>query len=173
MPINAQNSIENSSDVVRATPQGRGLSALLILLAIGLVVLFQFVGFPYLKSMLGTSSAPPSPNAIRIIKAVFFGIAVLGITTAVVLLAYARKILRLQQCPPPDAWLWRDTRVVRGSKAIRYAKMYMTAAIVTCIASIAFAIYIALMLDRLERPAPQHKPQSGITILQQKSFTLP
>ena len=158
---------QHSCAVMHATPRGRRLLTLLLILAAGVLALFLRFGLPYFTAMLNTAT-PPAANAILLIKCCFAGLAVLGVASAAGLIIHARSILRSRQCPPPGAWVWRDTRIVRGTQAARRAWLYIVVAIVCCLACIGLAIYIALMLDRL---APHYRLPPGVTIIQQKSFT--
>src|SRR4051794_1163720 len=124
---------ENPPDLMRATPHGRRLAAFLAIFAIALIVLFQVYAFPYFNTIIDSTSTPPSADAIRIVKSIFFGIAALGVASSPVLILHAQKFLQPRQCPPPDAWLWRDTKVMRGTKAVRFAWAYIAVGIATCL----------------------------------------
>jgi hypothetical protein len=158
---------EQLPEVMPATPRGRWLAALVVLFCVGLIILFRWFALPYFDAIVNATTAPPSPDAIYIVKCIFFGLAALNALATAVLIAYARKILLSRQYPPPGAWLWRDTRIVRGNKAVRNAWLYIAAGTAACVACLGLALYIAIMLDRL---APQFKLPAGVTIVQQRSF---
>jgi len=164
------NNIEPDSNVMRATPRGRWLLAMVFIVALALIALYQWFVSPQIHVLFQTTALPPAPHTIFLLKSIFFGMAGVGVLTAIVLIAFSFKILRSAQCPPPGAWLWRDATIVRGHKAIRYAWLHIAVAIITCIACIGMAICIAIMLDRL---APTYKLPPGVTLIEQKSFTVP
>lgn len=147
-------------DIVRATRAGKISAGVLVMVGIGLLALFQFYFLPVLKSVVGTS---PPPNGMLIVKTAFIALGGLGMLCGLVMVWYGRKILRSGQCPPPDAWLARDTKLRRGHLAKRFAWAYIACGAVACILCLALAGFMATMLQPLAREV--HQP---VIILQQK-----
>jgi nitrate reductase gamma subunit len=138
----------DSSDIAKADSRGRALLVCAIIFALGLVAAFWFYALPLMDSA-ATKAAPL--NAIAMVKALFVAAAGLGAMTAFVWIVYARRILHHRQDPPPGAWLWRDTKIVRGDAAVRRAWLSIAAALVMCAVCVGFTVYIVLVLDRFER----------------------
>lgn len=153
---------EAKAEFVHASRAGKISAALLILVGIGLLALFQFYLFPLLKSMV--AEVPP-PHALSIIKTAFFTLGGLGALCGLVMIWYGRKILRSGQCPPPDAWLARDTKLRRGPLAKRFGWTYIVCGALACILCLALAAIVATLHLPLERRWNQHQP---VIILQQK-----
>jgi hypothetical protein len=153
--------------VVRATSRGRLLSAALLAFAIALLAFFQFFVLPFISASL---QADPAPRTIANLKYLFVGFAALAILPAMAMIATGRKILRCGQCPVPNAWVWRDTRIKRGGDAIRIGWICIVSGSAACLACIALSAYIWTMFERI---APQHKPRPGVTVLQQKLASQP
>jgi hypothetical protein len=135
----------DGSDIAKANPRGRALLACAVLFALGLVAAFWFYAIPLMNSA-ATKAAPL--DAIAMIKALFVAAAGLGAMTAFAWIVYARRILSHRQDPPPGAWLWRDTKIVRGDAAVRRAWLSITAALAMCAVCIGLTIYITIVLDR-------------------------
>jgi hypothetical protein len=154
-------------DVIRATPRGRVLSVVLIALAIALLAFFQLFVLPSIQSVLGAS---PLPNTIATLKYIFSGFAALAIVPAIAMIATGRKILRSGQYPPPNAWVWRDTRIKRGRDAIRIAWICIIAGALAGLICAAFVAYIWVMFDRI---VPQHRLRPGVVILQEQFASKP
>lgn len=150
-------------DIARATLRGRLLLACGFTFALGLVAAFRFYVLPLLKSVV--ASAPPA-DAIMAVKLVFIGIALVGTLVATGWILYARAILRSRQDPPPRAWLWRDTKIIRGDAAVRRGRISIAGATVTALACIGLAIYIVVAIDRIAR---QETLPPNVTIVDQKS----
>jgi hypothetical protein len=153
---------EAKAEIVRASRAGKISAALLVLVGIGLLALFQFYLFPVLKS---TVAVTPPPHALLIVKAAFFTLSGLGALCGLVMMWYGRKILRSGQCPPPDAWLARDTKVRRGPRAQRFGWTYIVCGALACALCLALAAIVATLHLPLERRWNQHQP---VIILQQK-----
>ena len=158
---------EARTEIVHASRAGKISAALLVLVGIGLLALFQFYLFPLLKSLLAGAS---SPHALLIVKTAFFTLGGFGALCGLVMIWYGRKILRSGQCPPPDAWLARDTRLRRGQLAKRFGWTYIVCGALACTASLALAAAVATLHLPLERRGNQHQP---VIILQQKYSSKP
>jgi hypothetical protein len=147
-------------NVVRATRIGKILAAILLVVGIGLLALFQFYLTPLLKAVLGLS---PPINGMRIVKTIFISLSVSGMASGLVMAWYGRKIRRCGQCPPPDAWLARDTRVRRGKSAINIAWIYIGGGTLIGIMCIVLGVYVATKLE----PSVRYYPvRPGTIILQ-------
>jgi hypothetical protein len=163
----ADNSQASVPDMIRASSRGRLLSAAAVAMAIALLALFQFFVLPFISKSL---NANPSQQTIAHLKYLFIGFAALAILPAIAMIATGRKILRCGQCPLPNAWVWRDTGIKRGSDAIRIGWICIASGVVVCVSCIALAAYIWTMFDRI---VPQHKLRPGVIILQQKFAAKP
>lgn len=151
------------NDIARATLRGRAFLACGFMFALALVAAFRFYALPLLKSVVSTS---PPADAVMAVKLVFICIAVVGTLVAAGWMLYARAILRSGQYPPPRAWLWRDTRIIRGPAAIRRGRMSIAGALATALACIGLAAYIVIKIDRL---ATDTRLPPNVTILEQKT----
>jgi hypothetical protein len=158
---------EHAPDIARASLRGRLLSGSLLLLAIALFLGFQRIAIPLISVTL--QGSPPPPDAVRMIKIIFFGMTGACFFSAFVLIAYALNILRKNQCPPTNEWLWRDTKIVRGDKAKLYAKAYIAAAIVACVTCLGLTIYITSTLDRISQQPSMHG-NGGVIVMPTKSL---
>ena len=147
-------------DIVRATRAGKISAAALVVIAIGLLALFQFYLFPLLKTVAGVAA---TPNGLLIVKTIFVALGSLGVLCGLVMIWYGRKILRSGQCPPPDAWLARDTNVRRGQLSKRFGWAYIACGALACVLCLALAVFMATMLQPLARDGRQ-----PVIILQQK-----
>ncbi|HEX2531715.1 MAG TPA: hypothetical protein VHK70_09630 [Burkholderiaceae bacterium] len=154
---------EDLPDTVYATMRGRLVSVTLVAGATGLALLFWLVALPLLETTL--RSSPPAPNALRLARAVLIGFAGVGLLASLALITHACKILRHGQYPAPGAWVWRDTKIVRGRPAIRYARTCIVVATITGIACLGLAAYIWMALDRL---ALGIQLPEGVTLVRQK-----
>jgi hypothetical protein len=150
---------EHAPDIVRASLRGRVLSGALLIIAIALLVAFQRIALPLISVTLQAN--PPPSEAVRLVKMIFFAMTGICTFSAFILIAYARNILRSKQCPPSNAWLWRDTKVVRGDKAIRYAQSYIAIALIACLTCIGLSAYIATTLDRISQFIPVQNSMHG------------
>ena len=153
--------------IMRATRRGQTMSALLVVMALAALVAFQFVALPMLLAAVGSRSGmPPSGATVRLLQAIFGGIGLLGLGTAAILIHQGRQILRLNQSPASDLWLWRDTPVVRGAKARRRAWLSIALALMTALICIGLVSFIVLTLQRL---AP-YALRPGVTVIEQKTW---
>ncbi|HYD79100.1 MAG TPA: hypothetical protein VEC06_04770 [Paucimonas sp.] len=153
---------DDAGDIAKAGPRGRMLLAGVVLFALAMAAAFHFHALPLLQAAV---SGTPTPDNIVAIKAIFIGIAGLGALTAIAWIRYALRMLRHRQDPPPGAWLWRDTKIVRGAAAVRRARLSIAGAVLACAVCIGFAAYIAIALDRL---AAQLRAADGIEIVHRK-----
>ena len=151
---------EAKAEIVRASRAGKISAALLVLIGIGLLAVFQFYLFPLLKSMV---AGTPPPHALLIIKTAFIALGGLGALCGLVMIWYGRKILRSGQCPPPDAWLARDTKLRRGQLAKRFAWTYIVCGALACVLCLALAAIVATLHLPFE-----HRWNQPVIILQQK-----
>lgn len=158
---------DSPPDTMRATSRGRVLSAALLVLALAVLAFFQLYVLPSVQSSL---RPPFPPNAVTSLKFLFAGFSALAILPAIAMIAVGRKILRSGQCPPPDAWVWRDTRIKRGREAIRMAWICIVSGALAALACAALAAYIWIMFDRV---IPQHQLRPGVTILQEQFASKP
>lgn len=150
------------NDIVKATRRDRIGSALLILLCVLLVASFWLVVRPYIDNLLAEATAS---NGMYRIKLVFVGLALLGIVPALVMIATGWRIGRYQQYPLPNTWVWRDTKIKRGTPAVRIGQLCIGSGIVACIVCIAMLAYAWNSFSHLQ---PSHKLRPGTVILQQK-----
>jgi hypothetical protein len=150
-------------DIARATPRGRILLACGFLFALAMVSAFRFYVLPLLQSVVATA---PRADAVVAVKLVFAGIATIGTLLAVGWLLYGRAIVRSRQYPPPRAWLWRDTKIIRGAPAVRRGRWSIAAAIATALLCIGLALYITITIDRL---AARTKLPPNVTIVNEKT----
>ena len=150
-------------DMVRATPRGRMLATVLVALTIALLAFFQLVVLPFINASL---SVNPSLQTITTLKYGFACFAAVAILPAIMIIATGRKILVCGQCPLPNAWMWRDTKIKRGTDAVRIAWLCIVSGALACLLCTAFVMYIWIMIDRF---VPEHNLRSGVTVLQQRS----
>lgn len=155
------------SGVVRATPRGRWLSAILVLLAIALVAAFQIFAFPFLNNVL---NGAPTPQAIIGIKSIFVGLAVIAVISGFVMIHSGRKILRCKQSPPADAWVWRDTKIKQGQAAIRLGWLCVISGVVAGVLCVGLLAYLWIVFDRI---ATQPPLRPGVIILPPKTIRAP
>lgn len=163
MIMNDTNSTDALPTVVRATKQGRWFSAALSAVAIGMLLPFMFVVMPALNSGFNPM---PSARQILMIKSILAGLAGLSIVASAIMIQSGRKILRTGQCPPPDAWVWYDTKVKRGTAAIRLAWTYIISAVICGLLCAGLSAYILVVLDRL---TPPYKLPPGVKIIEHKT----
>jgi sterol desaturase/sphingolipid hydroxylase (fatty acid hydroxylase superfamily) len=147
-------------EVVPGSLRGKILTGSLLAVAIGIILFFQFFTFPLLRETLGSST--PQPADMATLKIVFTFATLLGVLSGLVVAALGMKILRHRQMPPPDSWVWRDTAVQRGPKAIRTGKIYIALGGLACIVCIGFLVYLWHAFDRMAQPF-QLPP--GVTLL--------
>ena len=160
--MNDNDSSSSSTRVFHPTFKGRLLLALLLVLVFGLVLFFTFVAFPFLTSALRT---PPPTETITLIKktlASFIGTALLF---GLYLVWYGKRILKSQQYPLANTWVWHKRSVLQGRDVIRIAWMYIALGICNCLLCVLLGGYIWIVLDHI---SPQYKLGQGITILQEK-----
>lgn len=161
------NMSESDPDILRATPRGKALSTALIVLALAALTFLQI----YLLPSLQTALRPPlAPDAIASLKFMFAGFTALAILPAIAMIIIGKKILESGQCPPPNAWVWRDTRIKRGRNAIRIAWISIVSGTLAALACAVLAAYVWIMFDRI---VPQHTLRPGVTILQEPFASKP
>ncbi len=153
------------TDVMSATVRGRYLSLLLLALAIGLIVFSYRVALPTLNAALQTT---PAPQAIAGIKGILLGFTVLVMVCAATLIWSGCRMLRTGQSPPLGAWVWRDTKIVRGRMVKRLAWTYIVSALVSCILCIGLVAYMWTTFDRLATAAPL---PAGVSVVPQPAAT--
>lgn len=143
----------SSPDIMPATVRGRWLSAALVALAAALVTFFYWVAMPALSAAM---SPAPAPGATMRIKLILLGLAILATGSAIALILSGKKMLDAKQSPPPGAWLWRDTKVLRGAAAKRLGWACIASGIAASVICIALVGYMWLAFDRhsLQNPAP-------------------
>lgn len=163
MIMNDTNPTEALPAVVRATKQGRWFSAALAAAAIALLLPFMFVVMPALNNGFHPI---PSARQILTIKSILVGLAGLSIVGSVIMIQSGRKILRTGQCPPPDAWVWYDTKVKQGATAIRLAWTYIVSAVICGVLCAGLSAYILVVLDRL---TTSYKLPPGVKIIEHKT----
>ena len=166
----------DSGEIAPANPQGRALLAGAIVFGLALVAAFWFYALPLMNATASWAARPATFTAARALFAAIGGITAM---TAFMWIVYARRILRYRQDPPPGAWLWRDTRIVRGEDAKRRAWISIGAALAMSTLCIGFAAYIAVLLDQragwilhpgdydihgVPRHAPAIAPEHGRTL---------
>jgi hypothetical protein len=153
----------DAPDVVRATPRGRLLSALLLASAIALLGFFQLFVLPYTTA---TFTANPTPESIAALKYIFAGFAALAILPAIAMIVIGRKILACGQSPLPNAWIWRDTRVKRGRDARTIAWICIVSGTLACVLCLLLVAYISATIDRIK---PKQSLRPGVIILEERS----
>ena len=161
MIMNDTNSTEGLPGVVRATKQGRWFAAALTAAAIALILPFIYFVIPALNAGFNPM---PSARQLLIIKGILVALAGFGVLAGAIMIQTGRKILRSGQCPPPDAWLWYDTKIKRGAAAIQLAWAYIITAVICCLLCIGMVGYILVVLDRLP---PSLTLPPGVKIIEQ------
>jgi hypothetical protein len=121
-----------------------------------LVASFRIYVFPMMEL---ASSRAAAPDSAAIARALFAAIGGLGIMTALAWILYARRIIMHRQDPPPGAWLWRDTPIVRGRQALHRAWLSIAAALIMASACVACAAYVAQALERITRAMQVPEPE--------------
>jgi hypothetical protein len=150
-------------DVMRATRQGKTVSALLAILVSSSSLAVLFFSLPRLTMLLDISHASSAPI---LFKAALVAVASLAVLCGTIMIFAGRKILRCGQYPASDAWLIRDTKIRRGREAVRLAWSCIISGVLACVWSVGFAVYIWVTP---ERAAPLKLPP-GVTIIQKKTF---
>jgi hypothetical protein len=151
---------DNQPDIVRATTRGRILSSAVLVLALGISVLFQFVAMPIINASLNSN---PTPALANTLKWIFGGFAALAILPSAAMVIIGRKILQAGQYPLPGAWVWRDTIIKRGVRAKQMGKLCVTSGMFAGLVSLALIAYIWTVFDRITSPPPL---RPGVTLLQ-------
>ena len=157
-------SAEAGPEIMRATQRGRRLALAQAVVGVVLLLPFLLVVLPLLNSGFNPM---PAASQITLIKAILVGLAAMGVAAAAVLIRSGRKILRSGQCPAPDTWVWRDTKVIRGTPAIRLAWIYIVVAALCGILCVGLTAYILVVLNRLP---PQFNLPKDIKIIEHRSF---
>jgi hypothetical protein len=165
MTMNDTTIPETKPDIVHPTRRGRMLSAALVVLTIALLLPFMFFVLPFLNTGFNPL---PLPNQIMLIKAILVSVAALGVASGVTLIQSGRKILRTNQCPPPDAWVWRDTKVVRGSRAILLGRIYIVSAALCCVLCVGLTGYVLVVLDQIK---PGFNLPAGAKLIEYQTYT--
>jgi hypothetical protein len=156
---------KQSLEIIRATARGRAWMIVLIALAVILVAFFQWFVFPLLDTAL---QAAPDIDAVKTLRLIFPGCAILGMLPALFLVATGWKVRRCGQFPLPGAWVWQDTPVKRGKCAGRLGWLCMAAGTVSALLCAGLALYASLMLDRM---APELSVPPGVIILKEAPAT--
>jgi hypothetical protein len=135
--------IEND-EIMRADPARKGQAFALIAALIVAGVLLKLVALPALLRWLNVSD-----NALLLqrVALVFDGLAVLMLASAAYAGWHASRILRSNQSPPPNTWLLRDTRIVRGGAARLRGWVVMVCAV----AFVVLTVYAALLPAHLQK----------------------
>jgi hypothetical protein len=163
-PPEDQQEQDGSREIAKANLQGRALLAATIVLVLAFSACFRIYIFPFMEL---ASSRAAAPDSSAIARALFTALGGLGIMTALAWILYARRIILHRQDPPPGAWLWRDTPIVRGKQALRRAWLSIATALILASACVACAAYVAQAFERItqamlvpepEPPAPASLP---------------
>jgi hypothetical protein len=149
-----------TQDIVKATARGRVLSIAVFVLALAIIALFQFVTIPVINATLAGN---PTPETASTLKWIFAGFAALAVIPSAAMIFIGRKIVRANQYPLANAWVWRDTPIQRGDRARRMGKLCITSGTFAGIVCLALIAYIWTVFDRLSF-TPQLRP--GVTVLQ-------
>lgn len=157
-------STEAGPEIMRATQRGRWLALAQAVVGVVLLLPFLLVVLPLLNSGFNPM---PAAGQITLVKAILVGLAAMGVAAAAVLIRSGRKILHSGQCPAPDTWVWRDTKVIRGVPAIRLAWTYIVVAALCGILCVGLTGYILVVLNRL---TPQFNPPQDVKIIEHRSF---
>jgi len=147
-PLNAD------PDILRSDPEQRRKLQWLIAVTIAVVLVLSLFGLSALKH---ASDTPDTRALTRQLEMVFYGLGALLLATAVYAVWYARRIFGSSQYPPPDSWVWRDTRLLRGDRARGRGWWVVVCAAV----SLLLAVYATILPGQIERtlkPAPVHRP---------------
>lgn len=161
--INAT-STEAGTEIARATRRGRWLSAVLAMFAIALIPPFLLVVLPFLNSGF---NPPPTPSEANLIKAILVSLAAMGVVSGILMIQTGRNILRSGQCPPPRAWVWRDTKIIRGPHAVRLAWTYILLATLCCVLCVGMTGYILVLLNHM---TPQFNLPNDVKVIEYRSI---
>ena len=158
----------HSENMVRATTTGRLFCICVVVLCIVLIALFFLYVLPILRiSMIQT----PPAHAVLIIKATLVIFTAIGIVFGGLAIQQGVRILRLGQYPLPNAWVWRDTTIIRGPRSNGIGWFSIILGIMTCIVSIGLTGLILYSFSNLTMDTPEYKLRKDIKILQEKKYT--
>ena len=150
-------------ELMRATPAGRRLGAILLALLLVGIAAFALLIVPRMESAF----APlPSGDSIQMLKTGFALFALAVVALALTLAANGWRIVRSGQAPPPGTLVWRDTRIIRGLPARRTGIAYLALGVLCCALGIGLGVHIWGLLNRLTEPMAINLPP-GVVILKQ------
>lgn len=152
-------------EIMEATPAGQRRVALLALIAMAALGGFHLYALPELGALLNNATGQvPTADQIRQLQAVFIGIGVLGIATAAIVLNNGIQGLARAQSPASNAWIWRDTPILRGVKARRRSWINIITGLFVGLICAGLVVYIVQTLERSMPPALRE----GVTVVEQK-----
>jgi hypothetical protein len=150
-------------EVMKAIPRASRIKWVVAFVGIGIVMTWAWKAIvgPELRVYL---SVRDPVEAFRRFQWVMFGIGASLVPFAVYIALFAARIIRSRQFPYPGAIVWRDTRIVRGTRAlVRGWTMAFLAALLLGMAI--YAAYIPAVLAKHQRsistrtiPAPSDQP---------------
>jgi hypothetical protein len=164
MAVTSPDSTE--AEVLKAMPRPAAVRRIVLYVVVGSVIAFlaKVVVLPWLK---GYVSVNDRVEALYRFKIVMFGFGALLLPVVIYLALLALRIVESRQFPPPGTQVLRDTRIVRGRKAlIRGLAMGLCA--VWLLGCAIFSAIIPYTLsdnpgarpNRAVKQAPSHAPHS-------------
>lgn len=151
-------------EIMQATPAGQRRVAIIAAIALAALAAFHLYALPQLGVLLDKTGPAPAALQIRQLQAVFILIGVLGIGTAAIVLNNGIQGLARAQSPASDAWLWRDTPILRGVKARRRSWINIVTGLFVGLICAGLVVYIVQTLERAMPPALR----DGVTVVEQK-----
>jgi hypothetical protein len=138
-------------EFVRSDPRQRRMGALLMAGIVLIALLLLVFGLPALNAWIRTGS---TELMLRKFGMVCYSAAALLLIVAACLLAYARRVFRSGQFPPPGTWVMNDTPLRRGDSARAYARAVLVG-VACCALLAAYAIILPHWLHARLLPPPQ------------------
>jgi hypothetical protein len=142
-----------ADEVMRADPARKRQAYLLIAFLILTGVLLKLLALPALLRWLNVAD---NVLLLQRVTLVFDALAGLMLASAAYTGWYATRILRSSQSPPPNTWLLRDTKIVRGTAARLRGWVVMACAV----AFVVLAVYAALLPVHMQKMIDAYRSNS-------------
>ncbi len=151
-----------TAEIMRADPKRKRQAWLLIALLAAAGVSLKLIALPALQRWLSVSD-----NAVLMhrVTVVFYSMAATLLATAACAGWHAARILRSNQSPPPNTWVLRDTKIVRGGGA-RLRGWIMVACTVTFVV---LAVYAAMLPAHMQKLVETYRSSPALS----RPFTTP
>ena len=147
--VNPNTDSGGSSQMRHSDPRQRRNIALLLVGMTVFAALLLLVGLPQYKRWV---SAGSTQDVLKKMTWVFYGMSLLLLLAAAWVGAYARRIFRSGESPPPGSWVLRDTVIRRGGSA-RIRGWGMVVCVVCLVLLAAYAISVPIHLRTIAHAA--------------------